>query len=672
MPTLYCLSRQLDHRFGWGSGKRNATVLWLDPLRPAEASRLLDGILPETLPGDLRSLLVGRAEGNPFFLEELVGELMDSGVLIHGEEGWSLGERAAGFSMPDTVHAVLAARIDRLPATEKAALQAGAVVGRVFSAKPVVYLLGAEEPDFELLEDRDLVIAHRGSSPTDDREFAIKHALTREVAYGTIPKARRGKLHASLAEWLESDRDRVDERAALLAYHYSQAARPEDSDLVWAGDPDRLEHVRSRAVHWLRRAGLLARGRHELDEAVELFTRALELSDDAHERALLWRDLGEAHALRYDGERMRTAILNALEGPLDDAERADAFAFLALQASIRSAMFSIRMNRQQIDEWAESALTLAADGTEARARAMLALANIEPLDATDEMLDEVSELTASLESVELRSYALGARSQTAFERRCYQDAATFSEQRLELLAGIDDPDHLCEAYESAAPVAAALGRFDEARRLIGLHGDISRRLSPHHRVHTVSLELEVADVLGDWSTLASETGRVSDLVFANLSTPCVRNPRDLLLCAVAHVVLDDESRAVELERDARRLACEGFDSDRVGPMLRMALVRGDSSSAEALADIPIERTNVWGVGALAARLDMLAALQRRELIEREATALLQEPSILQPFALRALGVMRRDHELLADADERFQAFGLEWHRSQTERLLTGL
>ena len=232
---------------------------------------------------------------------------------------------------------------------------------------------------------------------------------------------------------------------------------------MWAGDPDRLEHVRSRAVHWLRRAGLLARGRHELDEAVELFTRALELSDDAHERALLWRDLGEAHALRYDGERMRMAILSALEGPLDDAERADAFAFLALQASIRSAMFSIRLNRQQIDEWAESALALAADDTEARARAMLALANIEPLDATDEMLDEVSELTASLESAELRSYALGARSQTAFERRCYQDAATFSEQRLEILAGIDDPDHLCEAYESAAPVVAALGRFDEAR-----------------------------------------------------------------------------------------------------------------------------------------------------------------------------------------------------------------
>jgi hypothetical protein len=107
-------------------------------------------------------------------------------------------------------------------------------------------------------------------------------------------------------------------------------------------------------------------------------------------------------------------------------------------------------------------------------------------------------------------------------------------------------------------------------------------------------------------------------------------------------------------------------------MLRMALARADRLAAEALAEIPIERTNVWGVGAVAARLDALVALHRRELIEREATVLLQDPSILKPFALRALGAARGDHELLAEADERFQALGLEWHRSQTERLLAGL
>ena len=181
----------------WGLGKRNATVLWLDPLSAAAVSQLLEEKLPR-LPDDLRDRLVERADGNPFFLEELVGELVDSGALVQSGDGWTVGRSDAGFAMPDTVHAVLAARIDRLPALEKAALQAGAVVGRVFWGTPVVHLLDGAEPDFGVLEERDLVTERR-TTAGDDREFVIKHALTREVAYGSIPKARRGRLHASFA-----------------------------------------------------------------------------------------------------------------------------------------------------------------------------------------------------------------------------------------------------------------------------------------------------------------------------------------------------------------------------------------------------------------------------------------------------------------------------------------
>jgi predicted ATPase len=194
-----------------------------------------------------------------------------------------------------------------------------------------VHLLDGVEPDFGVLEERDLVTARRGSAG-DDREFAIKHALTREVAYGSIPKARRGRLHASFAEWLEGGAAAADERAPLLAYHYSEAANPVEADLVWAGDADGLARVRERAVHWLWRAGRLARGRHEMEEAVQLYTRAVGLCDDEYEQALLWRAIGEAQALRYDGEGMRVALLRAVDGPLTDAERAETYAFLAFQS----------------------------------------------------------------------------------------------------------------------------------------------------------------------------------------------------------------------------------------------------------------------------------------------------------------------------------------------------
>jgi len=661
-----------DRRSTWGAGRRNATVMWLDPLPAPEASRMLDEMLPTVLPDELRELVIDRAEGNPFFLEELVGELLDAGVLEKQDGEWRLGTHQLDFTMPDTVHAVLAARIDRLPATEKAALQAGAVVGRVFWTSSVVHLLAGEEPDFALLEERDLIRSNRGSMIAGDREFAIKHALTREVAYASIPKARRGRLHATLADWLEAGDLGKDEHASLLAYHYSEAVKPEDVDLVWVDDAAELERLRARAVHWLRRTAELARGRHEMDEAVDLFTRALELSDDALEQARMWRQVGEVQALRYDGEAMRAALLKAVEGPLDDAERADTYAFLAFQASIRSAMWSIRLNRHLIEEWAEKALELAAEGTEAQVRALLARFNAEPLDTSDAVLRQAAELVENLDSQELRSYAFGARSQSAFEHRRFQEAATWSERRLELLSVIDDPDHRCEAYECGVGVGAAIGHFGESRRLADLHWELARRLSAHHRVHAVSLRLELADALGDWATLAAETEQVWNLVAANLTTPCVRNPRDLLLCGLAHLCIGDDGRAAELERDASRLAGEGWESYLSEPRLRIALERGDRSAAAALLDLPVERAFVFGPAVFSARLDAALALGLHDLIEREAPVLVQAGTMVEPFALRALGAARGDDDLLAQADERFSALGLEWHRSQTERLLAGI
>jgi hypothetical protein len=420
------------------------------------------------------------------------------------------------------------------------------------------------------------------------------------------------------------------------------------------------------------RAGRLARGRHEIQEAVELYTQAVELCDDEHEQALLWRAIGEAQALRYDGEGMRTALLRALEGPLDDVERADTYALLAFQSSIRSAMWSIRLNMELIDEWASRALELAPEGSEARARALLARANVALVGTSDDVLNQVTSLADRLDSTELRSFALGARTQTAFDQRRFQEAASLSDQRLALVAEIDDPDHRCEAYEAGAPAAAAVCRFDDARRLAALHAELSQRLSAHHRVHSVSLDLELADALGDWPGLAAQTDRALAAIEANLATPCVRNPRDLLLCSLAHLCLEDEQRAAELERDGLRIAGEGYETYLSGVRLRIALQRGDASAAAGLVELPVERALVWGPSIFAARLDAFVALGRRDSIESEAPQLAQPGTTVEPFALRALGVARGDDELLARADALFAELGLDWHRAQTERLLAGL
>jgi class 3 adenylate cyclase len=662
----------LARRAGWGSGRRNSTTIWLEPLRREATVQMLEGLLATELPPALEELVVEKTEGNPFFLEELVGELVEARVLERHDGSWRTHELPEGFSVPDSVHAVLAARIDRLPATEKAALQAASVAGRVFWASSIGHLLDGAEPDFATLEERDFIRSRAGSTAAGEREYAIKHALTREVAYASIPKARRGRLHAAFADWLESSGGAKDEHAALIAYHYSEAVRPEDVDLAWADAADKVDALRARAVHWLRRAGELAGGRYEMDEAIGLLSRALELSEDEYERALIWREIGRTHAYRYDGEAMQAALRRSLEGPLNDVERADIYAFLAFQASIRSAMWSIRLNRHSIEEWVARALELAEEGSDAQVRALVARANVEPGEMSDVELGRIAVLAEAVGDLQLRSHAVGARSSAAFERGHFQDAAAWSERRLELLSGIDDPDQLCESYESGVPVVVALGRVGEARRLAEAHEELARRLSPHHRVHAVSLPLEIADALGDWEAVTADTDRVREAVAENLATPCVRNPRGLLLLALAHLCLGDDDRAAELERDAETIAGSGYDTYLSGPRARIALQRGDRAAAEALADLPLERAFVWGPAVFATRLDVLAALRRRESIEREAPALLQPGTLMEPFALRALGAARGDDDLLARADALFADLGLAWHRAQTERLLAGI
>ncbi len=285
---------------------------------------------------------------------------------------------------------------------------------------------------------------------------------------------------------------------------------------------------------------------------------------------------------------------------------------------------------------------------------------------------ESTELAEQSGQLGLRSFAFGARSHAAFEHLRFDEAAAWSERRLELVHQLDDPDRQCEVYESAVPVASGIGRFDDARRFAELHWGIARRLSAHHRVHSISLVAEIADTTGSWDLLVAETGRIVEAVTANLTTPCVRNSRDFFLCALAHLASGDDSRADELEREARAISGEGHERELTPPQLRLALLRGDAERVRELVEPEVQRPFVWGTTVYATRLDALVALRAADTIEREAPLLAVAGSALEPFALRALGVARGDDDLLARADELFAALGLEWHRAQTERLVTGV
>ena len=262
LPTaqlLLLVNYRPEYQHGWGS-KTYYTQLRLDPLPPASADEFLHALLGDDsslMP--LKRLLIERTEGNPFFLEESVRTLVETGVLV-GEPGtYRLAKPVDSLQVPATVQAVLAARIDRLPPEEKHLLQTAAVIGTEVSFTLLQAI--AEVPEETLHRGLAYLQAAEFLYETrlfPEREYTFKHALTHEVAYGSLLQERRRVLHATIVEALEGlSADRLAEQVDRLAHH---ALRGE----VW-----------HKAVTYCRQAGARARLRSANREVVAYLEQAL-------------------------------------------------------------------------------------------------------------------------------------------------------------------------------------------------------------------------------------------------------------------------------------------------------------------------------------------------------------------------------------------------------------
>jgi DNA-binding SARP family transcriptional activator/tetratricopeptide (TPR) repeat protein len=654
----------LTGRPSWGAGRRNATQLWLEPLSLEEAARVLDELLGSELPAGLRQLVLENVEGNPFFLEELIGALVDRGFLAPDDKGWHLHDLPARFDVPDSVQSVLAARIDLLGAAEKAALQAASVVGRVFWAGPLIELLGGVEADLGVLVERDFIRRRAVSSIAGEREFGFKHALTRDVAYQSLPKARRAHLHAALAAWLERVGEGRDEHAPLLAHHYANSVKPEDLDLAWPGEEDEAERLREKATAWLRRAAELAAGRYALDEQISLLERAVGLEPNEAEQAELWRAIAQANLLKYDQSEFRAATIKAIEGSAG-SQAADLYSWLAFWDAFR---WGHAEDRELIEVWIGQALEHAAPDSAARARALVARSYCRPEEA-EGAAREASAIAERLPDLELRSFAFHALADAVLAQGRYDEARNWAERRLELLDRIGDPDHIADVYWSAIPGYLGRGYFGDARRLAEQHDEVTSRLSPHHRLHGVAFLLEVEELAANWQRIRELTPRAEHAV--EMSTPCIHRPRSLIVCALAAACLGDEEETQRLEKAADSLRTEEYGRV-VDTRIRLALAHGDLERVKKLLTESAPRKTLirsTKLAPVAARLDALAALRQSHQVEEEAPSWLQPETYLEPFALRALGAMREDEELIGRAVAGFNAMGLDWHAAQTRALL---
>jgi class 3 adenylate cyclase/tetratricopeptide (TPR) repeat protein len=300
-PELY------ERRPGWGAGQRNAQTINLAPLSDEETSELVRYLSRGVLAGhELERAVLDRAGGNPLYAEEFVRLLTDRGLDLQAAT-------ADSVALPDTVQALIAARLDTLTVDRKSLLQDAAVIGKVFWLGALAQVSGRDADDvvqaLHELVRKELIRPSRSSSMEGETEYSFWHLLIRDVAYGQIARAERSRRHRAVAEWIEQRAgERVEDLAEVLAFHYLQAL-----ELVEAvGDTRAAAELAPPARRFAALAGERALGL-DTAQAEARLARALELTpgDDPERPHLLvrWADAAsQAGRLREASARLDEAL----------------------------------------------------------------------------------------------------------------------------------------------------------------------------------------------------------------------------------------------------------------------------------------------------------------------------------------------------------------------------
>lgn len=296
------------HRDAVGAFKDTRILVELSPLAPEASRQLVENLLRiENLPESAHELILAKAEGNPFFLEELLRSLIDSGLVVL-EGGRAVATQAIQhLEVPDTVQGVVAARVDRLPPQDKRALQDASVIGRVFQRPILAYLLEHEGTAADLdtsltaLQHRELVRRRA------ELEYIFKHAVTQDVAYNSLLIVKRRDLHRMTAEAIEDlFSEEVEELSAALAYHYERGEVPD------------------KTIHYFTLAADRARRAYSNVEAIAFYRAALKQvaadgrAEDYRQTAELHERLGDVHLLNGQSEEARRSYQDAVVHTAED------------------------------------------------------------------------------------------------------------------------------------------------------------------------------------------------------------------------------------------------------------------------------------------------------------------------------------------------------------------
>ncbi|HEX9634740.1 MAG TPA: adenylate/guanylate cyclase domain-containing protein [Candidatus Limnocylindria bacterium] len=559
---------------GFPAGGESAAAISLRPLTERQSGEMLERLLEVAeIPDALRAEILAKAEGNPFFVEEIIQRLIDEGALAQDGDRWRAVRAIDVAPIPDSVQALLSARVDALAPIERRALQEAAVIGRTFWAAPVDEALSGEDVAEALisLERKGLIFVRPMSTLVGQTEYIFKHALVRDVAYASLPKARRARAHAEVAAWIEKlAADRSDELAELIAHHYWTAVAGDDSDLAWLDDPAAREDLRRRAFAALIAAGRAARRRFATDRAAELHEQARSAASSDAERLDAFEQIGRDHEVAFHGDEALAAFNAALEiARRDPGERARVASLArrgGTMVSVRAGSFREPPDLVSADALIAEGLAVVEDRRE-RATLLVALAGMAarwlsvrdrddpiPMEQRVAAAREATRIADELDDPTLRFIAADILTDLHMVQGEYADALRVMEEALPAIERISSPARRSSDYsEAATSIFEFGGDVVRSLELARQSRELARDLSPHDQMHASFAVIRAAHALGEWD----EVERVLDEHLAN------------------H----------ELEATVRCIAIQG------GPSLGALVVarRGDTERAMALA----RRSHFW-------------------------------------------------------------------------------
>jgi class 3 adenylate cyclase len=625
----------LDRRPGWGGGRRNFLNLFLEPLAETEIRSLVRQLIPESEEERVEQI-VARAEGNPFYAEELVRALRDHA----GDRG-----------LPDSVQATVLSRIDLLEEKARRVLQLGSVFGRSFRIAGI----NAMAPDIPNVEEAcERLIRADLVSPGSHDQLEFRHILIREVAYQTLTRVERARLHAMAAEWLEARAAGSEEAVAeIIAFHYREAIAMRGRQQMAGFDE---AGVQRRAVSWLRRAGDAAASASATLEASRHFQAAISLAAD-EERAELYERLGDVEQLRVGSiEAYQRSLELCRQFHRPPAQQLRVLGSL-LMCTQRWWEGVGRMSRDDVESLRSEGSRLAAMVDDDRALARFFAADgfypwhmgrqgfaIPPgaIGQAESSARRAVALAERAGDVNAWSAALDAVASCAVERRDWDSARQAARLRTSRQAELAQAERM-DAYHMVFDTSMALGDIREADQVLAAATAAEWASGSPELTGLLSDQLCVYALLGRWDELL----RVADQVVKQWNeTHGASGPASYGFVAAYEVALSRRNTDLaDRLRDALlQLATELI---HVGAYLR-AIAERDWAEIERLMVTPIAP----GQGA-AARVERVLAtfVDRGQPIRAETVSAILEMAearrlpLLEAQARRAAGQFERAIEI---------------------------